>query len=557
MNHLGLVPARSALLLGIRGICSQAATRRGASRLLSSCSLASQTRSSEHALRQPTGLTIAAQCLGLRQQPRFYSTQYDLIIDRYEDLPESYTDKEGLPFRKTDLSSSEVKRIFGPGIKSAAANRLLRILHGRRVAGTLDDPAYHGNTSSFSQDDKTKALVYLRRTIEVDELLNAGLRAEDELRELELEAAGEVDPLDDPVAAANAKLAARKPDPVYGDSVFDGIRARNIAKREEQERIEAEERAEQERLRPGPLAKLDDKPRELSPRMQQWMEQGTSNLEAPPELSHFERLLPSTAFVALLVVTVAGLAAIYTPPSDYDRLFPEISPAYATVGAIVAINLAVHLAWRIPPLWGFLNRYFILVHGVPKAPTVLTSVFSHQHFLYHLIPNMIGLCAIGPALHDDIGRAGFLAIYLASGAMGFLGSLYWFTLRGILTSATIGASGAVYGIFTGYFWLHRFDSFKILNFPPDPLDGPQGLVFIAMAIGLHIWGVTRKGAKITDYPSHLAGMATGLVGVHLMTGGRGRLADPAAVPEGGRRSRVEFMKDVQVTKLGSGPKPSA
>jgi rhomboid-like protein len=505
----------------------------------------------DHASRRGT---IAAQCFRFRLPPRHYSTANDIIIDRYEDLPQSYTDKEGLPFRKTDLSSSEVKRIFGPGIKTSAANRLLRILHGRRVAGTLDDPAYHGNTSTFSQDDKNKALVYLRRTTEVDELLNAGLRAEDELRELELEAAGEGDHLDDPVAA---KLANRKPDPVYGDSVFDDIRARNIAKREERERIEAEERAEQERLRPGPLARLDDKPRELSPRMQKWMEQGTSDLDAPPELTHFERLLPSTALVALFVITLAGIAAIYTPPGDHDRLFPEVSPAYATVGALVALNLAVHLAWRIPPLWGLLNRYFILVHGAPKAPTVLTSVFSHQYFLWHLVPNMLGLCAIGPALHDDIGRAGFLAVYLASGAVGFLGSLYWFTLRGVLTSATIGASGAVYGIFTGYFWLHRFDSFKVLNFPPDPLDGPQGLVFIALALALHIWGVTRKGAKVTDYPSHLAGMATGLAGVHILTGGRGRLTDPAAVPPGGRRSRVEFMKDVQVTKLGSGPRPAA
>lgn len=560
MNCLGFVPARAVSLLGIRGACVNKATSRGVSRLLSACAVTDRVRVGDcfPRIKQQVGVS---QCQGLplRQQWRPYSSNHHIVIDRYEDLPESYTDKEGLPFRRTDLSASEVKRVLGPNAKHAASNRLLRILHGRRVAGTLDDPAYNGNTSSFTADEKSKALLYLRRNVPVDELLNAGLRAEDELRELEREASGEMED-DATVSDADKTKRASKSDPVYGESVFDEIRARNIAKREEAERQEAEEREERERLQPGPLAKLSDKPRELSPRMQKWTEEATSDMQAPPELSHFERLMPSTAFVALLVAALAGFAAIYTQPKDCDRLFPEVSASHATIGAIIGLNVLVWAAWRIPPMWKFLNRYFVLVHGVPRAPAVLLSTISHQTFFTHLLPNMLALGVFGTLLHDDVGRASFLAIYLASGTIGFLGSLWYLSLRGLLHFSTIGASGGVYGVFGAYFWLHRFDSFKILGFPPEPLEGPQGLGFIALVVALHAYAFFRKGKQTTDYMSHMAGMAAGILGVHMTHRGQGRLAAKAApspvAANNGETGEVDLVRAVSVTKVDSGSRPS-
>ncbi|KAL1844662.1 hypothetical protein VTK73DRAFT_2071 [Phialemonium thermophilum] len=104
------------------------------------------------------------------------------VIRDYVDLPPNYDDATGLPFRSRDLDEREVLGIFGPGISAASANRLLRILHGRRVAGTLDDPLVQVNTMPYTKQQQDAALAYLRARVPVDEVINAGLRAEDELR---------------------------------------------------------------------------------------------------------------------------------------------------------------------------------------------------------------------------------------------------------------------------------------------------------------------------------------------------------------------------------------
>ena len=112
---------------------------------------------------------------------------FDKTIRKYEDLPRDYRDQAGIQFRSKDLSEDEVVRAFGKGINAKKANQLLRILHGRRVAGTLNDPAFAVHTSTFSKGQIEKGLAYLRKTVSVDEVMNAGLRAEDELAQLEAE----------------------------------------------------------------------------------------------------------------------------------------------------------------------------------------------------------------------------------------------------------------------------------------------------------------------------------------------------------------------------------
>ncbi|KAL9945524.1 hypothetical protein D7B24_009009 [Verticillium nonalfalfae] len=568
---------RPLLQLGLRAICAQPSSR-AATRLLSTCITSTKTT---------TTTTTHTRCLDgtAHGLPRFgsrvdtqwpsartYATTRTIVIDRYEDLPDDYVDKDGLPFRTTELSSAEVKKIFGPRTKSVNANRLLRILHGRRVAGTLKDPAYSGNTFSFTKDEKLRAMAYLRKRVPVDEVLNEGLRAEDELRELEQEAAGEVMADGDGAAPPQTtqqhprdqqpQPLRRKSDSVYGDSVFDNIRARNIAKREERERLEAEERAERERLHPGPLANLSDGPaRPLSPQLQKWSDAATSNLEAPPEMTHVERLLPATTLVVLVVAALAGFAAVYTPPAQHDRLFPEVSLATATVATLIGLNALVFLAWRVPPLWRLMNRYFLLVHGLPRPASLVLASFSHSTFLTHFLPNMAALWVLGTLLHDDVGRAHLVALYVASGAAGFLGSLYWLTLRGHLLFSSLGASGAVYGLAGAYFWLHRFDHFKILGFPPAPLEGPQGLAFLGLIVGVHVFAFLRPKTTI-DLMSHMAGMAVGILGASLARGAKqhggaaaaAAAAAPAPASAASDMKRVDLVRDVRVTTTSAGDK---
>ncbi|WP_046319020.1 rhomboid family intramembrane serine protease [Mycobacterium sp. UM_Kg1] len=73
---------------------------------------------------------------------------------------------------------------------------------------------------------------------------------------------------------------------------------------------------------------------------------------------------------------------------------------------------------------------------------LLTSAFLHYGAM-HLLLNMWALYVVGPALEGSLGRARYLALYLLS-ALGGSVTVY---LLAPLTSATAGASGAIFGLF--------------------------------------------------------------------------------------------------------------
>jgi rhomboid-like protein len=448
------------------------------------------------------------------------------VITHYVDLPPNYTDEEGLPFAKHDLKPTEVVALFGPHISTAAANKLLRILHGRRVAGTLDDPTLRINTIAFTREDRKLALEWLRTHVPVDEIVNAGLRAEDELSALENGGAQEKPQTGIPAEYQNkVKLykeqdTSPKTNSVYGQSALDEIRARNKAKweaelkrrEEEKEKREAEER----HGKAGPL-QVADKPqtRQLSAKMQEYMLRGQSDLKEPPKMKKRERLLPAVAFTVVVVGLCLACAEFYTPPKRADRLLPDIPPAAATIGTLILANLLGWGLWKIPPMWRFLNQYFVLVPATPRVVTMLSMAFSHQAVV-HLAQNMAFLWFFGVRFHDDVGRGTFLATYFASGVVAALGTLTWAVMRNQLQIASLGASGAVYGISAAYLWLHRFDGFRVLGLPPPPSEGIQGLTILALGAGMNIGALFTANRFTVDVTSHLVGISVGILAGHLI-----------------------------------------
>lgn len=458
------------------------------------------------------------------------------MITQYVDLPPTYTDEKGLPFAKDDLETAEVVSIFGPHVSTTAANRLLWILHGRRVAGTLDDPSLRVNTMMFTAEQRKLALNYLRSRVPVDEVANAGLRAEDELAALDNGNAEEADQTEQSSSGSGytTKLKlyhssdtqpAAKRDSVYGTSALDAIRAYNQAKWDaKRQQQEEEQKKREEEARSGVAGPVQlwmglQVPA-ASPKMQEYVRRA-SGLTAPPEMSKWQRLLPSAAFALGLCGLCLAFAEFYRPPQRADRLWPDIPPAAATVGAIMLANVAGWVMWKIPPLWPLLNRYFLVVPATPRVTALLGTFFSHQS-LTHLLHNMAVLWFLGVRLHDDIGRGPFLATYCASGAVGFLGTMTWAVLGNKLHLASIGASGAIYGVGAAYLWLHRFDHFKILGLPPPPSEGIQGLSFLALAAAVEIGGYFTARRFEIDITAHLVGMGVGVVSAYLVE--RRRLA---------------------------------
>ncbi|WP_052847480.1 rhomboid family intramembrane serine protease [Streptomyces avicenniae] len=73
---------------------------------------------------------------------------------------------------------------------------------------------------------------------------------------------------------------------------------------------------------------------------------------------------------------------------------------------------------------------------------LLTSAFLHEQ-LWHIASNMLGLWFLGPPLEAALGRIRFLALYVLS---ALAGSTLCYVLADE-TTLTLGASGAIFGLF--------------------------------------------------------------------------------------------------------------
>src|SRR3954454_9590840 len=87
----------------------------------------------------------------------------------------------------------------------------------------------------------------------------------------------------------------------------------------------------------------------------------------------------------------------------------------------------------------------------------LTAAFLHStSFLLHIVFNLYALWMVGPYLEGLLGRAQFAAVYLLS-ALG--GSVGYYVLVGVdgdgWGTPTVGASGAVFGLFGALFVVTR------------------------------------------------------------------------------------------------------
>lgn len=119
---------------------------------------------------------------------------------------------------------------------------------------------------------------------------------------------------------------------------------------------------------------------------------------------------------------------------------------------------------------------------------VLTATFVHGGFL-HLALNMYALWILGQVLEPLLGRWRFTALYVLSALGGSAVSLM-FLAPG---QASVGASGAVYGLFGAVFVVTR-------RFGGD-LRGIAVVLAINLAISFYFSGI--------DWRAHLGGLAVG------------------------------------------------
>jgi membrane associated rhomboid family serine protease len=96
---------------------------------------------------------------------------------------------------------------------------------------------------------------------------------------------------------------------------------------------------------------------------------------------------------------------------------------------------------------GVVYHWDVLAHG--EAYRFITSMFLHAGII-HLALNMWALWVVGRVIEQALGPARFLGLYLVAGLGGSL-AVYLFTGPG----PTVGASGAIFGLFGALFILLR------------------------------------------------------------------------------------------------------
>ena len=171
---------------------------------------------------------------------------------------------------------------------------------------------------------------------------------------------------------------------------------------------------------------------------------------------------------------------------------------------LIGVNVGVYLLQLAQGAPISANRGSIYVNGVLFGPAVadgdwwrlLTAAFLHYGPL-HLALNMLVLYLFGPPLESVLGPARFLLLYIAAGLAGSAGALLM-EPEGL----TVGASGAIYGLFGAMLVLERQGTYV---FGGSVLP----LLVINLAITFVIPGVSIGG--------HLGGLAGGALAMLVLS----------------------------------------
>ena len=173
--------------------------------------------------------------------------------------------------------------------------------------------------------------------------------------------------------------------------------------------------------------------------------------------------------------------------------------------ALIFINVLIFILMLSPGIYNdfinlFANYYASVQNG--EIYRLVTCMFLHGNSI-HLFFNMYALYIIGPEIERYYGSFKFLIIYLFSGIIGSLFSAV------LITSPSIGASGAIFGLFGallyfGFNYRATLDGYLKSQIIP--------LILINLLVGLIVPGI--------DVYAHIGGLIGGLI-VSFMLGIKG------------------------------------
>lgn len=139
---------------------------------------------------------------------------------------------------------------------------------------------------------------------------------------------------------------------------------------------------------------------------------------------------------------------------------------------------------------------------------MLTVMFTHSvTFLPHILLNMFTLFLFGRNLEQLIGGWRSLTLYLLSGLGGSLGVMLWgYAQPGSLFTATVGASGAIFGVMAA----------TLVALKAMRMDVRTLAVLLAINLGIGF----MPGMSIS-WQAHLGGMVVGAITMWIVLRTRG------------------------------------
>jgi membrane associated rhomboid family serine protease len=177
---------------------------------------------------------------------------------------------------------------------------------------------------------------------------------------------------------------------------------------------------------------------------------------------------------------------------------------------LISINLLIFLLFAAE-LDGALDDSMVSTLALwPIGPQfmpwqVLTYAFVHAG-LAHLAFNMFGVYMFGSELERVWGSRRYLVFYLFCAISAAATQMLVLSLTDTYI-ATVGASGAVFGLLLG-FAMEFPNRVVVPLFPPIPMRAP---IFVALYGGLElILGVTGTEAGVAHF-AHLGGLAGGFI----------------------------------------------
>ncbi|RLL42135.1 rhomboid family intramembrane serine protease [Oceanobacillus piezotolerans] len=160
-----------------------------------------------------------------------------------------------------------------------------------------------------------------------------------------------------------------------------------------------------------------------------------------------------------------------------ERSIKEFMQNYPVVSTLVIIHFILWLIidfLRLPIgfyIWNMGTAYnFFIAQG--EYWRLLTSTILHAD-LMHALFNSFSLVLFGPALEQMLGKLKFLFLYFGAGIIGSLASFIFEPLN----YASVGASGAIFGLFGVYI-------FMVMNRKHLIDQGSAKMISVILAISL-------------------------------------------------------------------------